>query len=122
MRISKFVQKYTFEQRRKTALEMLQKYPDRVPIICEPAPRPNIDITKYTKTKYLVPKDATIGKFLLSIRENLFITPDMAIYIFVDGSILPPTSARIEDIYNKHKSADEFLYVIFCGESAFGST
>ena len=120
MKASRFIQKYTFEQRLKCSGELLAKYPERIPIICEPAPRPNIDVSKYDKTKYLVPAETSIGKFLLTIREKLSLTPDVAIFLFVADSTLPSPSSNISSLYKRYKAEDGFLYFQFAGESTFG--
>lgn len=121
-----FKRKYTFEERQNTANKMLKVYKDRVPVICEPAVKHNLDLSNYRKSKYLVPRDITMGKFLMSFREQLQLQPEIAIFLFVNyiasigKEILPPTSALVGDIYEKYKDADGFLYIIFSGENFFG--
>lgn len=99
-------------------MELLQKYPDRVPVILEKDTRcktvPDID-----KKKYLVPNDYTLGQFVYIIRKRLQLKASVAIFVFVDN-ILPSTSDTIAHLYAKHKHADHFLYITYSGENTFG--
>lgn len=114
-----FMKKYSFNERWAKSQEIIRQYPHLVPVICEPDKNSTIDITTMLKTKFLVSKDTTIGKFLMHLRSQLNLQPEHAIFLFIKG-ILPPTSALIGDIYEKYKSDDNFLYMVFSGENAFG--
>nr|GMC87302.1 autophagy-related protein 8F [Ipomoea batatas] len=86
-------------------------------VIVEKAERsdiPNID-----KKKYLVPSDLTVGQFVYVIRKRIELSPEKAIFIFVDN-VLPPTGALMSAIYDEKKDEDGFLYVTYSGENTFG--
>ena len=118
--MKRFIDKNSFEERSIVATKMLDLYPDRVPVICEPSAKSNIEITGSPKIKYIVPRDITIGKFLLTIRQQMNLQSEQAIYIFVND-ILPPISSFVGQIYEKYKEKDKFLYMVFTGENVFGS-
>uniref|UniRef100_A0A8C2MXL1 Gamma-aminobutyric acid receptor associated protein n=1 Tax=Cricetulus griseus TaxID=10029 RepID=A0A8C2MXL1_CRIGR len=61
----KFVYKeeHPFEKRRSEGEKIRKKYPDRVPVIVEKAPKARIG--DLDKKKYLVPSDLTGGNLLL---------------------------------------------------------
>eukprot|EP00300_Choanocystis_sp_HF-7_P033295 c45614_g1_i1.p2 GENE.c45614_g1_i1~~c45614_g1_i1.p2 ORF type:complete len:128 (+),score=25.49 c45614_g1_i1:28-384(+) len=114
---SSFKQEHPFEKRKGEADRILSKYPDRIPVICEKAERSNIpDIDK---KKYLVPCDLTVGQFVYVIRRRIKLSPEKAIFIFVDN-VLPPTAALMSSVYEEHKADDGFLYVTYSGENSFG--
>jgi GABA(A) receptor-associated protein len=93
------------------------KYPDRVPIICEKAPKSNVpDIDK---KKYLVPSDLTVGQFVYVIRKRIKLPAEQAIFIFVNGHI-PSNASLLSAIYDEHTDPDGFLYLTYSGESTFG--
>jgi GABA(A) receptor-associated protein len=93
------------------------KYPDRIPVICEKAPKSNVpDIDK---KKYLVPSDLTVGQFVYVIRKRIKLPAEQAIFIFVNGSI-PSNAALMAAIFDQHADPDGFLYVTYSGESTFG--
>ncbi|SPO39574.1 probable Autophagy-related protein 8 [Pseudozyma flocculosa] len=113
---STFKNEHTFEKRKAEAERIRQKYPDRIPVICEKADR--TDIPTIDKKKYLVPSDLTVGQFVYVIRKRIKLAPEKAIFIFVD-EVLPATAALMSAIYEEHKDEDGFLYVSYSGENTF---
>ena len=61
----------------------------------------------------------TIGQFIAIIRQRIKISPDKAIFIFINN-VLPPVSATMINVYNEMKNEDGFLYIYYNGESVFG--
>ena len=112
-----FKKLYSKENRASEFLRIRNKYPDRVPIICEKSNSSNIE--KLDKKKYLVPNDLTVGQFIYIIRKRLKLSAESAIFIFVKD-ILPPSSSSILEIYEKYKDDDGFLYLTYSGENTFG--
>ena len=116
--MSRFQDEHTFEKRQAEAQRIRQKYPDRIPVICERANKtsiPNID-----KKKYLVPADLTVGQFVYVIRKRIELPPEKAIFIFVNNQ-MPPTASMMSTIYEEQKSKDGFLYITYSGENTFGA-
>ncbi len=114
---SSFEKKYSFELRSKESAKLLAKHPDRLPIIVEIAEGSTLpDIEKH---KYLVPNDTTIGQFMSILRTRMTLTAETALFIFVDNQ-LPPATATIGSLYEKHKGVDNFLTFFLSGESTFG--
>lgn len=110
---------FSFEQRREEASRVINKYPDRVPIICEKSRTASKDCPDIDKKKYLVPRDLTMGQFLYVVRKRLRLAPEKAIFLFVGNSIAPSTSS-INEIYNYNKDGDGFLYITYGLENVFG--
>lgn len=63
-----------------------------VQVICEKADRS--DIPDIDKKKYLVPADLTVGQFVYVIRKRIKLSPEKAIFIFINN-VLPPTGRVI---------------------------
>ena len=121
---SKFKDEHPFEKRKAEAERIRQKYNDRIPVrvpvpallcisnrvqvICEKVEKS--DIATIDKKKYLVPADLTVGQFVYVIRKRIKLSPEKAIFIFVD-EVLPPTAALMSSIYEEHKDEDGFLYI-----------
>jgi hypothetical protein len=59
-----------------------------------------------------VPADLTVGQFVYVIRKRIKLSPEKAIFIFVD-EVLPPTAALMSSIYEEHKDEDGFLYITY---------
>lgn len=107
-----------FDKRKAEAARIRQKYPDRIPVICEKAEKSNIpDIDK---KKYLVPSDLTVGQFVYVIRRRIKVDQNTNIFIFVNN-VLPPTAALMSTLYDEQKDEDGFLYVTYSGENTFGN-
>ena len=113
-----FKSRVHLEDRKDEATRILKRYDNRVPIICEKA-NVNNDLPLLDKIKYLVPIDLTVGQFIYIIRKRLDVSPEKAIFIFIDN-IIPPTSELISTVYEKYKDEDGFLYVTYSGENTFG--
>jgi len=79
-------------------------------VICEKVEKS--DIATIDKKKYLVPADLTVGQFVYVIRKRIKLSPEKAIFIFVD-EVLPPTAALMSSIYEEHKDEDGFLYITY---------
>ena len=115
--LSSFKSKYNFALRLNESTRVLQKHPDRIPIICEK--HANCDIAELNKQKYLVSDDLTCGQFIYIIRKRLKLPPEKAIFLMING-IIPPTSSTILEVYNKNKNEDGFLYITYMSENVFG--
>ena len=79
-------------------------------MICEKVEKS--DIATIDKKKYLVPADLTVGQFVYVIRKRIKLSPEKAIFIFVE-EVLPPTAALMSSIYEEHKDDDGFLYITY---------
>jgi GABA(A) receptor-associated protein len=113
-----FQQNFSFEQRLNESLRIREKYPDRIPIICERMKTekklPNID-----KNKYLVPSDLTIGQFIFVIKKRLKVSSEVALFFLINENICS-NSELLSTIYEKNKQNDGFLYIGYAGENTFG--
>ena len=108
---------HSFEQRTNECNRILQKHPDRVPIIvCKSAECTLGDIDKQ---KYLTPRDLTLGQFIYVIRKRIKLKPEEALFIMINNNIVPGKST-LSEIYEAHKDEDGFLYVTYTSENTFG--
>lgn len=108
-----------FQKRVKTSTDIMKQYPNCVPVICEPAKISQIDVSTYFHVKYIVPRECTIARFMLKVRSQLNLNPEIAMYMFI-GDFLPPVSQSIGEVYEKYHENDGFLYMEFAGENFFG--
>lgn len=115
--MTSFKEKYDFDKRKAEVDRIRDKYPTKIPIIVEKNKKssvPDLD-----KGKFLVPADLTVGQFLHIVRKRIKLTPEQALYVFINNTI-PPTSAPLTSLYENHKDEDGFLYIIYSGENTFG--
>ena len=114
----KFADSYSFFERSSESGRIIEKYPDRIPVICE---RNSHDISSpyIDKNKYLVPMDLTVGQFIYVIRKRLKMPATDALFLFIDGQVFS-SSVVMSSIYAQHKNKDGFLYVNYAKETTFG--
>ena len=107
------------QTRRQEALRILKEHPDRIPVICEKAPKSNLKAL--SKTKYLVPNDFTASQFNFLIRKNLDLSQDSALFLIVNKRNAIVGSQTMMEVYNTFKDRqDEFLYIYYTSELMWG--
>ena len=114
-----FQKKFTFEKREQQAMQILRKYPHRIPIICEISKIDRSTI-HLDKNKYLAPADISLGQFLYIIRKRIKLQPDDAIFIFTETDNMPICSINVKDLQRKYVNKDGFLYLMISRQSTFG--
>jgi GABA(A) receptor-associated protein len=122
----------SFEMRAEESRRILSKYPNRVPVIIERAPRS--DLPEIDKKKFLVPGTMLCGEFRYIIHKHITqsaaaktsyghqqqaLTADQTIYLFVKNSS-PKTGALMSEIYETLKDEDGFLYMTYAAEDTLG--
>jgi GABA(A) receptor-associated protein len=112
-----FKEDTALDDRQSESSKILEKYPDRIPIIVQKAPRSHIpDIDKH---KFLVPNDISVAQLMWIIRKRVRLSPEKAIFLFV-GKALPQSSATMGMVYQESVDEDGFLYIMYSGENTFG--
>jgi GABA(A) receptor-associated protein len=109
--------KTPLEERISIAEKIMVQFPGTVPVIVDRLPNSHLPPIK--KNKFIIPNNITVGKFLYEIRKSIPMNQEQGLIIFI-GEIIPPTSSLMANIYYRHKSEDEFLYVTYTGENIFG--
>lgn len=112
-----FKSKYTFEERRNEAQKVLNKYSERIPVICEKMESSNIK--EIDKKKFLVPEELTLGQFVYVLRKRIGLDENQALFLFINNTLVP-IGEKFEKIYFTHKDDDLFLYITYSGENTFG--
>jgi GABA(A) receptor-associated protein len=105
-------------ERVKKSQTILEKYPDRVPLIIQPS-KSDRDAYPIDKSKYITPRELTLLQLQQIIRKRVHFPAEKALFMFINNRIYPITS-MIGTIYDANKDADGFLYVSYCQESTFG--
>jgi GABA(A) receptor-associated protein len=105
-------------ERVKKSQVILEKYPDRVPLIIQPS-KNDRDAYPIDKSKYITPRDLTLMQLQQIIRKRIRFPAENALFLFINNKIYPITSL-IGTIYDDNKDTDGFLYITYCQESTFG--
>lgn len=111
---------HSLNVRKAESRRIVEKYPDRIPVICERETKTNDKIPQISKNKYLVPHDLTVGQFMAVIRNRLVLDPGVALYFITEDGSIPSQSKTFVDLYEEYKNIDGFLYIKYSGENTFG--
>ena len=112
---SPYKNQITLEKRLEQSNKIMEKYPNRLPIICDVSKKlPPLD-----KHKYLIPYDLKSESFMYIIRRRIELNQEQAMYFFVGDKLLH-TNKFMSEIYDNYKDEDGFLYVYACAETTFG--
>jgi GABA(A) receptor-associated protein len=115
---SRFKSEKTFDERVLYAKTIMEKHPDRIPIILEKKMNAT-SLLDIDKIKYLVPKTMTMANFMVTLRSRTKMDEYSGMYIFVNNTLVPNT-AVMSQIYDEHCDEDGFLYMVYSGENTFG--
>lgn len=111
-----FKNRYSLDRRMRESSDIVLKYPDRVPVIVETEKKSSLNLDK---SKYLVPKDLTVGQFLFVLRRRMILPPEKALFIYCN-KVIPPTCMLMGNMYDLYKEQCGFLYIVVTGENTFG--
>ena len=107
----------SFEDRCRESAVMLNRFPDRVPVIIQHRGNaPEID-----KRKYMAPKEIQFAQFVFVLRKRLRMQPEQALFFFTSSNTVVIANQRVADIYSTHADEDGFLYIFYSLENTFGS-
>lgn len=109
----------TFQERLDESRSMLSRYVGRVPLVIEPS---EPSIPQIDKRKFMVPRDLSTSQLAYIVRRRLNLSPREALFFFYQNrSRLMWGSQEIGPIYDAHKADDNFLYLNYAMENAFGN-
>lgn len=103
------------EERIKISQKIMSKYPQRVPIIVDCKKEINLD-----KNKYIVPNDLTVGQFMYILKKRIKINHEQSIFLLCNNQLIMNTEL-MNNLFNKRKDYDGFLYIIISLENTFGN-
>ena len=121
-----FKNEYSFDERIAEARKIRSKYPDRIPVIVEPARNTSIfsmgsaKELVIDKKKFLVPDNITMGQFMFILRNRIKLPQEQALFVFVGRNILAQNSEQMSTLYEKYKDDDLFLTCTITVENTFG--
>jgi GABA(A) receptor-associated protein len=116
---STFRQDTTYEDRTKESSRLLEKYPERVPVIVERSENSNhLDIID--NNKFLVPTELKMSQLLWVIRRRMNTTCEQAIFLLSESRKIFPAAEQIGSVYEDNKDPDGFLYLKYSNENTFG--
>ncbi|CAD8201034.1 unnamed protein product [Paramecium octaurelia] len=101
---------------------IIDKYPDRVPILLEIIEKSKLQFSDGSKfKKYLVDKSDHFYHFFQILRNSLKLSKQESIYLFVNKTGLIKPESQVGEIYAKYRSNDGFLRIILNEYATFGN-
>lgn len=95
------------------------KWPGRIPVFVLRSRSASPDLPVLPRQKFVVPRSLTLGQFMYVVRKHLTIPPEQALFLFI-GNTLPTTNTMMFELYDRYKSPDGALRIIYTSESTFG--
>lgn len=117
----KFKEAYNLEKRKEESEKVKEKYPERIPVICEKDPKAK-GVDEIQKTKFLVPYDMTVTQFSFIIRKKLELPKESALFLLVKAKQSISGNKTMNEIYQTFKDEEDgFLYIAYSSELSWGS-
>jgi hypothetical protein len=118
---TKYQDNVSYQKRSEDSTRLCIKYPGYVPVIVN-CFNPELQIKK---NKFLVPKDISGSRLIVSIRSQLLLSSNIAVFMFIDNMLFEH-SKTVGEIYEyymlKRKDKnDKYMYVDITLENTFGN-
>jgi len=117
--VKSFESELTFEKRLEESKRINTKFPNLIPVICERL-HSSRNVPELDRRKFLVPPHLTMGQFVYVVRRRIELEPSQAIFMYLSGSTMVPTSHQMSQVFDTHRKKDGFLYITYSGENTFG--
>ena len=105
------------EKRKQHADSLIRENPSRVPILIQ-----NEKGTLQIKKKeYSVPKQFKVVHFTATLRKQVSLDPENALYLYVQNHLLKQ-DRFIAEVYDQYKCEDGFLYITVSDIPVLGSS
>ncbi|XP_027202065.2 microtubule-associated protein 1 light chain 3 gamma-like isoform X1 [Dermatophagoides pteronyssinus] len=115
-----FKQRKSFAMRREEVLGIRAKFPNKIPIIVERSTKERY-LPRLDKTKFLVPLELTMGRFMTVIRNRMNLNGRQSLHFMINNqTIVVEMSRTMNEIYKDHKDKDGFLYITYSSQENFG--
>lgn len=111
--------RYDYEYRKLKSTEYLEKNADYIPIVLE---KSNGDMIYNSYIKHIsrMPKTLAISQYLLFIKKYSQLSKNESLYVIINNMYIPNTNDILNDLYDKYKDNDGFLYITLYKENTFG--
>ncbi len=121
MEAIKLLRKKSFEQRRTLTDELLETYPNCIPVIIDRYDKTDPEIKKH---KYLCNMTDEIGTLLSIIRKQMIcpLSSGESLFIFTEKNhTLVCPNTIVGTLHGKYADKDKFLYLCYAKENTFGT-
>jgi len=127
-RLFEYERQVGFDLRKAESTRIREKFPTRVPLVCERNPASKSSkLPELQKKKFLVPEVMTLAQFSLLLKQQMEAegrnaAADSSLYFLLKSGQSPVLSKMLRDLYEEHCGPDGFLYLHMCEEAVFGGS
>jgi len=118
LKMENFSNKFSLAERKEKFCKVSRRFPGRIPVVMQRNTRS--DLPPLKKHFYLFGPDVACSRVMLFIRRQIKISSTTGLFFFVDD-VIPSMSSTLSELYDKKKSEDGFLYLVYSGENTFGT-
>ena len=108
----------SLEERKAEFQNVMHSNPGKIAIICEKDPKSKI--VNIEKSKFLISSDVSLSQFSLMIRKRLKLGKEEALFFLVNGKKSLTGDDTMQEVYDKYKQEDGFLYIAYASELIWG--
>ena len=109
----------SLDMRLDESQKIMTKFPEKICAYIERSATCK-SIEEIDKHKFLIPRALTVAEFIYIIRKRLHVAPEKGLFFFVNNYIISGNMS-INEINNKYKSPDGFLYITYSAENCYGT-
>lgn len=109
----KFKEDVSLLERMALSTRMKTKHYGYVPVILFS------DTIEFQRSKLLAPADITVSAFMIKLRDYCILRPNEALFILINNKTASG-SMSINELYERRKDPDGFLYIFVTKENVFG--
>ncbi|KAH9394218.1 Microtubule-associated proteins 1A/1B light chain 3C [Tyrophagus putrescentiae] len=114
-----YKQRKSFASRREEVIGIRLRFPNKIPVIVERYSKER-NLPRLDKTKFLVPQDLQMAKFVAVIRNRMHISQTQAFYLIINNRTLASMTKTMAEIYKENKDEDGFLFITYASQEMFG--
>ena len=70
--------------------------------------------------RFMMPKAFTVGEVLAVLRTRLDLTREEGLVLFAKEKYMLRPNTKLEDVYERYKDEDGFLYLVYAEENIYG--
>lgn len=111
-----FKKENSLEKRLRMKDGILDRYPDKIPLIVQSKDVP------LTKIKFLIDKNYSFSYLQLILKKFIDLKPEEAVFYFIGEKkdTIPKGNDLLSELYSRYHDEDGFLYLFLTKESVFG--
>eukprot|EP01017_Pseudomicrothorax_dubius_P034677 TRINITY_DN477_c0_g1_i4.p1 TRINITY_DN477_c0_g1~~TRINITY_DN477_c0_g1_i4.p1 ORF type:complete len:123 (+),score=33.17 TRINITY_DN477_c0_g1_i4:41-409(+) len=106
-------------ERKKRAEDAFLQSPGRIPVIIEKHVKSKIESD--VESKFAVKKEYDVAKLINQLTVRFSLPKDKTLFLFANGKTVLTSNMKLEEVYQKYKDEDGFLYLMYSDTASLGS-